>query len=68
MIAVIYYAYGGPKTIDDVEAYFSHIPKGKDVPAPMLEKIVTMFKKPGFPAFIRRYRLPAVCKPTQKRG
>lgn len=48
MIAVIYYAYGGPKLIDNVEAYFSHIPNGKDVPAPMLENIVTMFKKPGF--------------------
>ena len=53
MIAVIYYAYGGPKSIDDVEAYFSHILNGKDVPAPMLENIVSMFKKPGFPDFIR---------------
>lgn len=53
MIAVIYYAYGAPKSIDDVEPYFSHILKGKNVPAPMLQNIVGMFKKPGFPDFIR---------------
>lgn len=53
MIAVIYYAYGAPKSIDDVEPYFSHILNGKNVPAPMLENIVAMFKKPGFPDFIR---------------
>ena len=53
MIAVIYYAYGAPKSIDDVEPYFSHILNGKKVPAPMLENIVAMFKKSGFPDFIR---------------
>lgn len=53
MIAVIYYAYGAPKSLDDVEPYFSHILKGKNVPAPMLANIVGMFKKPGFPDFIR---------------
>ena len=53
MIAVIYYAYGAPKSIDDVEPYFSHILNGKNVPGPMLENIVGMFKKPGFLDFIR---------------
>lgn len=53
MIAVIYYAYGGPKSIDDIEPYFSHILNGKNVPAPMLANIVSLFKKPGFPDFIR---------------
>ncbi|MBD8036764.1 ferrochelatase [Solibacillus sp. A46] len=53
MIAVIYYAYGAPKSIDDVEPYFSHILNGKNVPRPMLENIIGMFKKPSFPDFIR---------------
>lgn len=53
MIAVIYYAYGAPKSVDDIEAYFSHILKGKDVPAPMLNNIISMFKTSGYPDFIR---------------
>ena len=53
MIAVIYYAYGAPKSLDDVEPYFTHILNGKKVPAPMLNNIVGMFKKPGTPDFIR---------------
>lgn len=53
MIAVIYYAYGAPKSIDDVQAYFSHILKGKPVPAQMLSGIEEAFKQSGFPDFIR---------------
>lgn len=53
MIAVIYYAYGAPKSMDDVEGYFSHILRGKDVPAPMLKNIEAMFKTSGYPDFIR---------------
>lgn len=53
MIAVIYYAYGAPKSIDGVEPYFSHILKGKNVPAPILANIVSMFKTSGYPDFIR---------------
>lgn len=53
MIAVVYYAYGAPKSIDGVEPYFSHILKGKNVPAPMLANIVSMFKTSGYPDFIR---------------
>lgn len=52
MIGIIHYAYGAPKSVDDVATYFSHILNGKTVPAPMLEKIETSFKKPGFPDFI----------------
>ena len=52
MIAIIHYAYGAPKSIDDVETYFSHILKGKQVPTPMLEQIQNSFLKPGFPDFI----------------
>lgn len=52
MIAIIHYAYGAPKSVDDVETYFSHILNGKTVPAPMLDKIRTQFLKPGFPDFI----------------
>lgn len=52
MIAVIHYAYGAPQSIDDVPAYFSHILGGKPVPPPMLENIVSTFKKPGLPDFI----------------
>ncbi len=52
MIGVIHYAYGAPKSIDDVATYFSHILNGKTVPGPMLEKIEASFKKPGFPDFI----------------
>jgi protoporphyrin/coproporphyrin ferrochelatase len=52
MIAIIHYAYGAPKSVDDVETYFSHILKGKQVPPPMLEKIRAQFLKPGFPDFI----------------
>ena len=39
MIGVIHYAYGAPKSIDDVATYFSHILNGKTVPGPMLEKL-----------------------------
>lgn len=53
MIAVVYYAYGAPQSIDGVEPYFSHILKGKKVPAPMLANIVSMFKTSGYPDFIR---------------
>lgn len=53
MIAVVYYAYGAPKSVDDVEPYFSHILKGKNVPAPMLNNIVSMFKTSGYSDFIR---------------
>jgi len=53
MIAVIYYAYGAPKSIDDIESYFSHILNGKPVPEPMLKDIESMFTKSGFPDFIR---------------
>lgn len=53
MIAVIYYAYGAPKSVDDIEAYFSHILKGKNVPTPMLNNIISMFKTSGYPDFIR---------------
>lgn len=53
MIAVIYYAYGAPKSIDDVQAYFSHILKGKPVPAQMLSGIEEAFKQSGFPDFLR---------------
>ena len=52
MIGVIHYAYGAPKSIDDVATYFSHILNGKTVPGPMLEKIEASFKKPSFPDFI----------------
>ena len=54
MIGVIHYAYGAPKSIDDVATYFSHILilNGKTVPGPMLEKIEASFKKPSSPDFI----------------
>ena len=52
MVGVIHYAYGAPKSIDDVATYFSHILNGKMAPGPMLEKIEASFKKPGFPDFI----------------
>lgn len=51
MIAVIHFAYGAPASIDDVPAYFSHI-IGRDVPPPMLEKIVAQFKQPAQADFI----------------
>ncbi|KYG89877.1 hypothetical protein A0U40_09135 [[Bacillus] sp. KCTC 13219] len=53
MIAVIYYAYGAPKSIDDVQTYFSNILKGKPIPAQMLGGIEEAFKKSGLPDFIR---------------
>ena len=52
MIAVIYYAYGAPKSISGVEDYFSHIMKGKKVPEAMLNSLIEAFKAPGFPDFI----------------
>lgn len=51
MIAVIHFAYGAPASIDDVPAYFSHI-IGRDVPPPMLEKIVAQFQQPAQADFI----------------
>lgn len=53
MMAVIYYAYGAPRSVDDLEAYFQHVMKGKPVPEPMLKQIMDCFRRPGFPDFIR---------------
>lgn len=53
MIAVIFYAYGAPKSMDDIEPYFGHILNGKKVPEAMLNNIVGMFKKSGYADFIR---------------
>lgn len=47
MIGIIYYAYGAPKSLDDVTPYFSHILNGKTPPPQMLEKITAQFKKLG---------------------
>lgn len=52
MIAVIHFAYGAPTSIDDVPTYFSHIIGGREVPPPMLEKIVAQFKQPAQADFI----------------
>ncbi|MGM9946010.1 MAG: ferrochelatase [Lysinibacillus sp.] len=52
MIHVIFYAYGAPTSIDDVEDLFSHVLKGKKVPSPMLDNLRTAFLKSGFPDFI----------------
>lgn len=43
MIGVLFYSYGAPQSIDDVEAYFSHI-IGRTPPAPMMEGILQQFK------------------------
>ena len=53
MIAVIYYAYGAPKSVDEIGSYFSHIMNGKKVPEAMLGNITSMFKQSGYPDFIR---------------
>ncbi|MEB2281672.1 ferrochelatase [Lysinibacillus xylanilyticus] len=47
MIGIIYYAYGAPKSLDDVTPYFSHILNGKTPPPQMIEKITAQFKKLG---------------------
>lgn len=52
MIAVIHFAYGAPASIDDIPTYFSHIIGGREVPPPMLEKIVAQFKQPAQADFI----------------
>lgn len=52
MIAVIHFAYGAPASIDDVPTYFSHIIGGREVPPPMLGKIVSQFKQPFQADFI----------------
>jgi protoporphyrin/coproporphyrin ferrochelatase len=52
MIAIIHYAYGAPKSIDDLTSYFSHMLNGKPVPQPMIDQISASFLKPGFPDFI----------------
>ncbi|OCS90935.1 ferrochelatase [Caryophanon latum] len=52
MIAVIHFAYGAPTSIDDVPTYFSHIIGGREVPPPMLGKIVSQFKQPFQADFI----------------
>jgi protoporphyrin/coproporphyrin ferrochelatase len=52
MIHVIYYAYGAPASIDQVEDFFSHVLNGKKVPGPMLDNLKAAFSKSGFPDFI----------------
>ena len=52
MLHVIFYAYGAPSSIDDVNDFFSHVLNGKKVPAPMLENLQNAFLKSGFPDFI----------------
>ena len=52
MIHVIYYAYGAPASVDQVEEFFSHVLNGKKVPGPMLDNLKATFLKSGFPDFI----------------
>ena len=52
MIAIIHYAYGAPKSIDDLSDYFSHMLNGKPVPQAILDQIKPSFLKSGFPDFI----------------
>ncbi|WP_342504019.1 ferrochelatase [Lysinibacillus sp. FSL L8-0126] len=47
MIGIIYYAYGAPKSLDDVTPYFSHIMNGKTPPPHVIENITAQFKKLG---------------------
>lgn len=53
MIAVIYYAYGAPKSLDEIDSYFSHVMNGKKLPEAMLNNIKMMFKQSGYPDFIK---------------
>ena len=53
MIGIIHFAYGAPKSIDDISSYFNHILNGRTIPAAMLEKTVESFKKTGYADFIR---------------
>ena len=39
MIGVIHYAYGTPKSIDDIATYFSHILNGKTLQDQYLKKL-----------------------------
>ena len=52
MIHIIYYAYGAPASIDQVEDFISHVLNGKKVPSPMLDQLKATFSKSGFPDFI----------------
>ena len=52
MIHIIYYAYGAPASIDQVEDFFSHVLKGKKVPDSLLNQLKESFSKSGFPDFI----------------
>jgi len=47
MIGIIYYAYGAPKSLDDVTPYFSHIMKGKTPPPQVIANVTAQFKKLG---------------------
>lgn len=47
MIGIIYYAYGAPKSLDDVTPYFTHIMKGKTPPPHVIENVTAQFKKLG---------------------
>lgn len=53
MIGIIHFAYGAPKSIDDIPSYFNHILNGRTIPPAMLEKTIESFKKPGYADFIR---------------
>ena len=47
MIGLIYYAYGAPKSLDDVTPYFTKIMKGKTPPPHVIEGVTAQFKKLG---------------------
>lgn len=47
MIGIIYYAYGAPKSLDDVLPYFSHIMKGQTPPPHVVDSVTAQFKNLG---------------------
>jgi len=47
MIGIIYYAYGAPKSLDDVTPYFTKIMKGKTPPPHVIESVTAQFRKLG---------------------
>ncbi len=47
MIGIIFYAYGAPKSIDDLPDFFAHLVHGKEVTTKMIEDFVKRYRAFG---------------------
>ena len=52
--AVLVMAYGTPRRLEDVEAYYTHIRRGSPPPPPLLEELLQRYRSVGGPTRLNR--------------